>query len=146
MSGIIASYLAQEFKPIKLGLIVAPYQAGSDEDLQGKYKDWKEKDYRELTSSKFGKLRIPYTFIQDAQKYNALNVIAEINCPILFIVGGEDKNVLNSVTEKIFNKANQPKLWHSLPSMEHKYQYQPEILTQVNKLITEFIDLDDVQF
>jgi len=39
MGGIIACYLAKEFKPKKLGLIVTPYQAGSEDDLEGKYKN-----------------------------------------------------------------------------------------------------------
>jgi esterase/lipase len=140
MGGIIASYLAGEFEVKKLGLIVAPYQAGSDEDLQGKYKDWSTLGYRDLTSSRFGNLRFPFSFIEDARKYNVLDVITKVHCPILCIVGEKDEKVSNDVTEKIFQKANQPKTWRSIPDMKHKYQYQPEILPEVNELILDFIN------
>lgn len=139
MGGIIATYLAKEFKPKKLGLIVTPYQAGSEDDLAGKYKSWKELGYRDLTSSRFGDLRIPFSFIEDARKYNALDTIPEIHCPVLFIVGEKDNKVPNNVTKKLFDKANEPKQWLKIEGMEHKYQYQPEILKKVNESIIDFI-------
>src|SRR5689334_17126433 len=42
MGGIIATFLATEFNTKILGLIVSPYQAGTEDDLAGKYKEWKE--------------------------------------------------------------------------------------------------------
>lgn len=140
MGGIIACEIARTFKPYKLGLIVTPYQAGSEDDLQGKYKSWKELGYRDLTSSRFGNLRVPFSFIEDARKYNALDLIYKINCPVLFIVGEKDDKVPNSATKKIFEKANEPKQWIQIKDMEHKYQYQPEILSQVNQKLIEFIE------
>ncbi len=141
MGGIIACHLAKEFQPRKVGLIVTPYQAGSAEDLSGKYKEWKETGYRILPHSKYGSLRIPYSFIEDAQNYNALETISEIKCPILFIVGEKDDKIPTKVTMKLYNKANHPKEWHLISGMEHKYQYQPEILVKVNELIVNFIDI-----
>lgn len=140
MGGIIATTLAAEFKPKKLGLIVSPYQAGTEDDLAGKYKEWKEAGYRELTSSKYGKLKIPFSFIEDAQKYNALEIIHQVSCPTLFIAGESDTKVPVNVSKKLFDAANEPKEWHQVPHMEHKYQYQPEILKKVNEIITLFID------
>jgi pimeloyl-ACP methyl ester carboxylesterase len=140
MGAIIACYLAEKFTPKKLGLIVAPYQAGSEDDLSGKYKDWEESGYRDLTSSKYGKLRIPFSFLDDARRYNALDVICNVRCPILFIVGGKDDKVPTMATKRLFNKAKQPKEWHEISGMEHKYQYQPEKLYEVNKLIFDFVN------
>lgn len=139
MGGIIAALLATEFSPKKLGLIVSPYQAGSEDDLAGKYKEWKEAGYRKVTSSKFGELRIPFSFIEDAQKYNALDYIQNVNCPTLFVVGEKDDKVPLPVTKKIFDRAKEPKSWHQIPNMEHKYQYQPEILKEVNQIIIGFV-------
>lgn len=140
MGGILGTYLAVEFKPKKLGLIVTPYQAGSEDDLQGKYKDWKEIGFRELTSSRYGKLRFPFSFIEDARKYNALEVIKNVQCPKLFVVGEKDEKVPNKVTRKLFEKAKEPKKWVLVKGMEHKYQYQPEILPIVNKILIEFVN------
>lgn len=139
MGGIIATYLAKEFEPKKLALVVSPYQAGSEDDLEGKYKNWKETGYRDLSSSKYGNLRIPFSFIEDARKYNALEIIPDVYCPILFIVGEKDDKVPNKVTRKLFDKANEPKDMVIIEGMEHKYQYQPEIIEQVNNHLIKFI-------
>lgn len=141
MGGIIATLLAKEYKAEKLALMVTPYQAGSDDDLAGKYKKWKEDGYRDITSSKYGDQRVPFSFIKDAQKYNALDYIQDVHCPVLFVVGEKDDKVPSPVTKKIFNKANEPKFWHRIAGMEHKYQYQqPEMLAKVNRIIVDFVD------
>ncbi len=139
MGGIIATQLATEFNIKKLGLIVSPYQAGSEDDLSGKYKQWKETGYREVRSSKFGDLEIPFSFIEDARKYNALNLIKNVTAEILFVAGNKDNKVPWTVSKKLFSAANEPKTWHLIPGMEHKYQYQPEILKKVDNIIIEFI-------
>ena len=139
MGGIIATMLATEFLVKKLGLIVSPYQAGSEDDLGGKYRDWKKTGYRIVNSSKFGALNIPFSFIEDARKYNALQLISQVSCPKLFIAGERDMKIPLKVSKKLFDLANEPKEWHQIPGMEHKYQYQPEMLDIVNKIIINFI-------
>ncbi|MDP4009376.1 MAG: alpha/beta fold hydrolase [Candidatus Shapirobacteria bacterium] len=140
MGGVIATVLATELKPKKLGLIVSPYQAGSEDDLSGKYKEWKEVGYREVTSSKYGKLKIPFSFIEDAQKYDALELIPQIDCPKLFIAGEVDTKVPLTVARKLFEVAKEPKEWNQISEMEHKYQYQPKMLERVNEIIVRFIE------
>jgi esterase/lipase len=140
MGGVIATVLANKYNPIKLGLIVSPYQAGSEDDLAGKYIEWKQIGLRELISSRFGKLVMPFSFIEDAQKYNALDIISNIKCPKIFIAGEEDTKVPLGVSKKLFDIAIEPKEWHQIPGMEHKYQYQPDMLKQVNDLLLAFIE------
>jgi esterase/lipase len=140
MGGILAIYLAKEVSPVKLVLTVTPYQAGTEDDLAGKYKDWKETGIREFTSSKYGILKIPFSFIEDARKYNALEIIADIDCPVLFVTGENDKNVPWATTRKLYEAAtNKNNEWHLLTGMEHKFQYQPERLKDVNDLILKFV-------
>ena len=139
MGGIIATILAKEFTPKKLCLIVSPYQAGSKDDLNGKYKSWMELGYRDVTSSRFGKVRIPFSFIKDAMRYNALNSIADVHAPVLFIVIEKDDRVPNEVTKKIFNKANEPKKWVAIKGTAHKYQYQENVLELVNDELINFV-------
>lgn len=138
MGGIIATILAAEFAPVKLSLTVTPYQAGTDDDLAGKYKEWKETGTRAFTSSKYGTLQIPFSFIDDARKYNALDVIDNVDCPILFVAGAEDKNVPWTTTRQLYDRATMPKEWKLIKGMEHKFQYQPEILPKVNELLISF--------
>jgi esterase/lipase len=137
--GIIACHLGIEYKPKKLGLIVTPYQGSSTEDLEGKFQAWKEAGFGDIISSRFGELRIPFSFIQDSQKYNALEVINQLNCPILFVVGHKDTKVPNSVTGKLYDKVNEPKQWDQIGGMEHKYQPQLEMLGKVNELILSLV-------
>lgn len=120
-------------------MIASPYQAGSEDDLAGKYKEWQTNGHRDIVSSKFGELKIPFSFIQDARQYNALELIFQIHCPTLFIAGENDDKVPVNVTKKLFDKANEPKEWHLIPEMEHKYKHQPDKLKQVNKIIVDFI-------
>lgn len=138
MGGIIATILAAEFSTVKLSLTVTPYQAGTDDDLAGKYKEWKETGTRAFTSSKYGTLQIPFSFIEDARKYNALDVINKVTCPILFIAGTEDKSVPWTTTRQLYDKAITAKEWKLIDGMEHRFQYQPEILKEVNQLLMNF--------
>ena len=139
MGGIISTLLATESKPQKLGLLVCPYQAGSEDDLAGKYKDWQATGVRAVTSSKYGELHVPFSYIEDARRYNALDYIQDVHCPILFVAGEKDDKVPMSATRKLYDKANEPKQWHQIEGMEHKYQYQPDILERVNNIIIDFI-------
>lgn len=140
MGGIIAAALAMRYQLEKLIFVVSPYQAGNGDDLSGKYKEWKDTGYREIISSKYGKLNIPFSFIKDAQRYNALEFVSQIKCPKLFIAGEQDSKVPLDVSRKLFNMAAEPKKWFQISGMEHKYQYQPDILKIVDQKIIEFIE------
>ncbi len=140
MGGIIATILAAKFDAAKLGMIVSPYQAGSEDDLAGKYANWKITGIRKIETTTFGKLLIPFSFIEDARKYNALDYISQCKASKLFIVGEEDANVPMIATQKLYEKANEPKQWHQISGMKHRYQHQQEKLELVNKLIIRFIE------
>lgn len=140
MGGIVAAHVAAEYKPKKFGLIVCPFQAGTSDDLEGKYKEWKDTGYRELKSSAYGQLKIPFSFIEDARKYNVLDVVGSISCPKLFIAGEKDDKVPFTSTKKIYDLASEPKEWHLIPGMQHKYQYQePKYMQEVNDIIISFV-------
>lgn len=139
MGGIIASYLAKEHKPQKLCFLVSTYQIGTKEELEGKYKEWKELGYRDVASSRFGLIRVPFSFVEDAQKYNALDVIGDLSMPKLFIVAGNDDKVPFHMSKKLYDCAIEPKSWKLVEGLEHKYQYQDGMIKVVNDLILDFI-------
>lgn len=139
MGGIIATILASEIKPSKLGLIVSPYQAAKGDDLENLYDNWINKGYFEIKSSKFGKLRIPSSFIVDARRYNALEYTPKITSKVLFVVGEKDKQVKNESSKELYNQITSPKKWIKIPNMIHKYKNQPEKLKLVNNEIVKFI-------
>lgn len=139
MGGILAVILASEFPVNRISLTITPFQAGTDDDLAGKYKEWKETGVREFTSSKYGKLLIPFCFIEDARQYNALEYIKKVNIPKLFIAGEDDNTVPWKTAYKLYESANEPKVWHLIKGMEHKFQYQEDKLLEVNKILVEFL-------
>jgi pimeloyl-ACP methyl ester carboxylesterase len=142
MGGIIACHLAVDFRPAKLGLIVSPYQAGSPEDLAGKYRTWYQTGLRDVSSSRYGELQVPFSFTEDAMHYDARESIKNLRCPVMFVAGESDTKVSTAATMKLYAVANQPKTIEIVKGMEHKYQYQPEKLEIVNSLITKFMDTE----
>ncbi len=84
------------------------------------------------------------SLIEDAQKYNAIDLIPKVDCPKLFIVAEKDSKVSSNASRKLYNAAKEPKEWFQIPGMEHKYQYQSqEMLDRVNKKILDFIETQD---
>jgi len=64
-------------------------------------------------------LKIPFSFIEDAQKYNALDYINKISCPKLFIAGDNDETIPWQVSRKLYDSAVEPKEWHLISGMVH---------------------------
>jgi esterase/lipase len=142
MGGILASVIASEFKPKKIGFIVSPFQAGTDDDLEGRYKEWKVDGYRIVNSSVHGDLKIPFSFINDARKYNALDYIGKIICPKLFLVAEADEKVTRKASDQLYAVAKEPKEWHLIPKAKHRYQYQEGKIEIANKIIIDFIEIN----
>ena len=140
MGSVIAIILATEFDVRKLILLVPPYQFGTDDDIAGKYSEWKNTGFREYPSSKYGKLTIPFSFVEDAQKYNSLDYIDRISAQLCIIAAEKDDKVGPKPAKLLFDKAKTTKEWHLIKGAEHKYQYQPDKLAEVNKIIIDFVE------
>lgn len=105
--------------------------------MKGIWKDWKEKGYLEKISN--GKpVKIPYAYLEDADRYNALDEVAKIKSPILFILGTKDINVVPEETKELYEKANEPKELFIVDGMDHYYKKYPELLSRVNVGILAF--------
>lgn len=114
-----------------------PYHLETHYRLRGIWKGWKEKGYLEKESN--GKtVKIPYAYLEDANRYNALDEVAKIKSPILFILGTKDINVVPEETKKLYKKANEPKKLFIVDGMDHYYKKYPELLSRVNKNILAF--------
>lgn len=66
-------------------------------------------------------------FWVELQKYNLINNIKEIKCPILFIHGSEDDKVPLSEMENYYNNANEPKKKYILEGANHDLKPKREI-------------------
>jgi uncharacterized protein len=103
-----------------------------------KFKGWKETGYREQISSRMGKIKIPYAFIEDANQYNAIEYASKLRSPLLVIVGGKDTAVPASETKEIYDYAPEPKELLEFAEMDHHYKKHPELLQQINQKILQF--------
>lgn len=140
MGSIIASYAAAKFNVSKLVLVVSPYQFGTGDDVSEFVHEWKAKGVWQFQSSSYGRVELPYSFIDDAHRFNALEVISRVMCPKLFIVGEADQRVPLSLTKKLYELATEPKTWKMISKMKHDYKRQNGMTKLVNDYILEFPD------
>lgn len=114
-----------------------PYHLETHYRLRSIWKEWKEKGYVERETN--GKtVRIPYTFLKDAEQYDALEEVSRVKSPTLFILGTKDINVLPKETEDLYSKANEPKELFTVEGMDHYYKNFPDKLAIVNGKILKF--------
>ena len=109
------------------------------------YKNMKPGDvkisYRDLpgggeTKKKF---ELPHGYFEDALKFDVLGELKNCSKPKLFFFSSQDTFVKPELAEKIFATASEPKFIHKLKT-EHDYRYHPEVVSEVNKTIWDFIE------
>ena len=139
MGGMQAVVFAANHSEIKTVVsISAPNRMAAVGELAGKLANWKKLGYFELSSSKYGDIKVPYAFIQDAMKWDMLRYVKKIRKPILVILGLDDRTVLPEQTKEIFENANVPKKLWEVEGMDHFYKNDPKMLKRINKRIVEF--------
>ena len=101
-------------------------------------KEWKENGYFERESSRYGKIKIPYEFVEDASQWNQEELIKNVHTPILIALGKEDDVVLPENTRLLYEAANNPKELVEFDDVDHFYKKNPDLIRMVNKKIVEF--------
>jgi uncharacterized protein len=140
MGGLQALVFVSKHPEIKyVAAISPPNIIGQDGDLAKDAISWKQQGYMDITSSKYGLIRVPYAWLEDAQKYEGVKYADKIKCPSLYILGLKDTTVTPAQSRTIFGSANEPKKMVEIPEMDHFYKRHPEILAQVNQIVTDFI-------
>lgn len=141
LGGIVACIIASEFHLRGLVLVVTPYRFMNRDDAEAQRIRWQEIGYKDFTSKTTGETsRIPYSFVEDAVKYNALEYITKITTPTTFIVGTADVSVPKQTTKELFDAALMPKEWIEIDGMEHTYRTQPEIMIKMDNLVVEIAE------
>lgn len=141
MGGMLAIIFAAQNPEIKaICSVSAPTtMMGTTDYLRGVINQWKTTGWFEkVTSRDRSKIRIPYAFMEDVQKYNALDFVVKVYQPILFILGKKDDAVLPNDTRKIFEKANKPKQIIEIGRMGHDYKNNLKFIRQVNQRVISF--------
>ncbi len=83
---------------------------------------------------------VPYSFVEDSEKYNALEIADKIKSPQLFVTGEKDDIILPEQVKAIFEKASNPKQFEIMPGVEHHYRRDKDAIAKVNKRIIEFLE------
>jgi len=108
--------------------------------IKGAIERWEELGwfYKKI-SQKDNDVRIPFSFITDANKFDALNYIKKLRCPFLTVLGLSDDVVSPGDSKRIFQAANEPKELIEIEGMNHDYKQRPEIVGKVNIKVLDFL-------
>lgn len=107
-----------------------------DEDARTK------RSTRDLPNDKSQKKRydVPSAIVLDGLRYNALEHIAHVKAPILFIAGEKDTVVPVEEVRDIYNKAVSSKELRIIPNIGHDYRHSLEEVLLVNQEIGHWLD------
>lgn len=83
---------------------------------------------------------VPFSFLEDSNKYNVLDTIGNLHIPVLLIAGEQDTLCTPEVMQTIFDKANQPKEFVIIPEIGHDYRQHPEQIEIVNDIFLSKIN------
>ena len=106
---------------------------------------WKQNGVRvalrdmEQGSSDKKRFELPYSFLEDARKHNAVSGLSKLNKPKLFIFGDEDESVEPEMVIEAYNVSLDPKELFDI-HCDHNYREHPGLITQVNDRVGKFID------
>lgn len=92
---------------------------------------------RDLPNNKeqYREFRVPYSHVEDRDKYNVMEEVKKVRVPILFFAGEKDDLVLPEDVRLLFINANEPKQFTLLEGLGHDYRLNEEEITIVNKHI-----------
>lgn len=93
----------------------------------------------EVLSRDGSRIKIPFSFIQDANKFNVLNFVQKIHSPFLLVLGLADDAVSPNNSRKIFKIANEPKELLELAGVGYDYKNHPEFIKIVNEKMLNFL-------
>lgn len=136
MGGLLAVVFASQHPEIKaIGVISSPVKMNVL-----KIPKIKGEKFFDRESFKFGTVKIPYEFVDDAEQYDAVKSVPKVKGKLLFVWGTDDKVVPWQETKKIFEAGHEPKEFFEVASMGHKYYREgpPEIMGIVDEKVVEF--------
>jgi uncharacterized protein len=141
IGGIMASVLTKNnhISVKALSLVSSPIIMGSDDDLNSKYKNWGKDGYIERSNSRYGRFNIPFAFIEDAKKWNALAYLKGLNVPVQVIWCSDDTNVPNKITKQLYDSAAGPKEFKVLEGADHFLNRDPKTIKVMIDTVVRFM-------
>ncbi len=83
--------------------------------------------------------RVPYSFQQDRDRYDAIAALQQLRVPILFLAGAIDTLVLPDDVRTLFERANEPKQFVVIPGISHDYRRDSQEIARVNHAVQTWL-------
>lgn len=141
MGGMLSVIFAAMHPEIKICVPISPTTTMTAGNwIKEVIGEWRETGWFDKELSRDGsQIRIPFSFIEDANKFDAVNYVSKLHCSLLMIVGLTDDTVSPEDSKKIFKIANKPKELIEIKGMGHDYKKHPKVIKIVNEKILNFI-------
>ena len=90
--------------------------------------------------NKYREFKIPFSFLEDALQYSAVEEVKKICKPLMILICLEDQSVASEKTEKIIAAANNPHAVR-LKGVVHNFRNSEEQINLVTEEIVKFLEL-----
>ena len=139
LGGLVSIYVALQDERIKCLIGLAPAIKIGKEDTWFDINKWKEQDYLEFETflNKYGKIKVNYSFIVDAEKYNSREAVKEIKIPFLILHGDKDDIIPLEKGKDLYKNANEPKLLRIIEGANHDFK-EKAILALIIKYVVDY--------
>ena len=102
--------------------------------------EWKKKGYHVSSRDVPGtdekkEFRLPYSHVEDNDRYNVLDFVKQIHVPIYLFAGEKDEAIPPSEVKRTYDEANEPKRFVIIPNIGHNYRFSDDEVEVVNKVI-----------
>jgi len=81
--------------------------------------------------------RVPYSSLQEVERYNALDVVGSLRIPIVLVAGENDDVVLPEDVQRMFDDAHEPKAYMLIEGVGHDYRQSDREVAVVNERIMD---------
>lgn len=140
LASIVASSL---FKEVKFLVLKSPVVNLLEKEILTKSEkeinDWKQKGFRYYYTSEGRKLKINFSFFEDAGRYDGYQIAKKINIPILIVHGDKDQTVPVSQSIK-FSKITPNSQLVLIKNADHRYtnkRHAKKMIDTISKFIIE---------
>ena len=138
MASILAAAKSKDLMTLALKAPVSDYLGKITADISHyPIKEWKEKGFIYYINTTREKLKLNYSFFENAEKVNAYEEAAKILIPTFIVHGDKDKNVPVEQSKTLAKAIKNSKL-EIITGADHFFS-KPEDFDKAHRLIVEFV-------
>jgi uncharacterized protein len=142
MGGLLSIVFASQNPKIKACIAVSsPSIMITANWIKGAIDEWQRLGwfYKKISRDN-SNVKIPFSFITDSNRFNAIKFAQKLHCPFLTVLGLSDSVVNPGDSRKIFLTANEPKELAEIAGVGHDYKKDSQLIRKVNEKILVFLN------